>query len=289
MLASLGDSPFDNPEWLFETKYDGYRALALCDGKGKVQLYSRNLLSFNQMYAPLVQQLSKIKHACLLDGEIVVEDTKGRSSFQLLQNYENEPWRLKYYVFDLLMLDKKLTIDLPLLERKDLLELLLGKFKLSNVFYSAHVIAKGKQLFKRAKQKGWEGIIAKHGYSAYRPGKRTTDWLKIKLTQEQEAVIIGITPPKGSRAFFGALLLGAYVKGKLQFTGKCGTGFTDKDLEQLYQKFKPLFTEKVPVTQPAGINQIQWLKPKLVCQVKFTEWTTDGSMRHPVFMGLRLD
>lgn len=290
MLARLTDKPFNRENWLFEIKYDGYRAMALCDGRGNVDLYSRNFLSFNKKYPPIVAALSAISHPCLLDGEIVVEDKEGRSSFQLLQNYGQKAPMLKYYVFDLLNLDGNDVTRLPLRERKQLLKMLLQTSKLKNIFYSDHIETTGIKFYKEAVKRALEGIIAKDATSSYEPGKRTGEWLKIKIRNEQEAIIAGITGPKGSRHYFGSLLLGAYKEGKLKYIGKCGTGFDDKTLHELYEKFKPFFTDQSPfkegLTMKAGIT---WLKPKFVCEIKFAEWTSDDNMRQAVFMGLRTD
>ncbi|MCW3127687.1 MAG: dependent ligase [Bacteroidetes bacterium] len=292
MLATLGEKPFDDENWVFEPKYDGYRVLALCDGDGGVMLYSRNFLSFDKVYASVREQLESIDHACLLDGEVVVENKKGASDFQLLQQYQKSgKGELKYYVFDLLNLESNDTTALPLVKRKELLKLLLAKQKFKNIFYSEHIVQKGIRYYEQAMKKGWEGIMAKRADSPYQVDRRSKDWVKLKITQEEEAVIGGITAPQGSRQHFGSLLLGAYDEhGDLVYTGNCGTGFDTKALAELYNKFKTLFTDKSPfVNQVKLRNEIQWLKPKLVCQVKFTEWTDDNSMRHPVYMGLRVD
>ncbi len=291
MLAELTDAAFDRKDWVFEAKYDGYRAMADCSGKGEVDLYSRNLLSFNEDFAPIADQLKKVNHDCLLDGEVVAEDKEGISRFQLLQNYKREKkGGLHYYVFDLLRLDGQDITSLPLLERKKLLEMLIKKLKLKQVHYSPHVVGYGLRFFEQAQKKGWEGIIAKQAESTYQTNNRSHDWLKMKITREQEAVIAGITEPKGGRKFFGSLLLGVYNNGSLEYVGNCGTGFNHAGLKELYEKFKPLFINKSPFAErmPAS-KAVQWIKPKLVCQVKFTEWTGDGSMRHPVFLGLRKD
>jgi bifunctional non-homologous end joining protein LigD len=291
MLAKIGDKPFDNDEWIFETKYDGYRALALCDGRGGVKLYSRNLLSFNDKYPDIVSSLSHIKHACLLDGEVVIEDKKGRSQFQLLQNYmRSGEGSLTYYVFDLLQLDGEDTTGLELIKRKELLNLLLSKTKLKNVFYSSHIKANGIKFYKEAVKKGWEGIIAKRADSFYETDRRSGEWLKLKIVKQQEAIIAGFTAPQGSRKHFGALLLAAVKNKSLKYIGRCGTGFDTKELNRLYTLFKPLLTAKSPFGKTSiADNGVQWLKPKLVCEVKFTEWTGDENMRHPVYLGLRED
>jgi bifunctional non-homologous end joining protein LigD len=292
MMAKLIDKPFDDMDWLFEVKYDGYRALALCDGNVDTHLYSRNLLPFNGKFPTVVQDLSHMKHPCLLDGEVVVENSKGISGFQLLQNYQTtKKGKVKYYVFDLLQLNGEDTTGLALKDRKQLLDTLLKKYKWKSVIYSTHVNAKGTSFFEKAQQKGWEGIIGKRIDSTYHPDKRNGDWVKIKITNEQEAIIVGITEPKGEREAFGSLLLAVYDdKRQLQYIGKCGTGFDTATLKELYKKFKPLFSGSSPFKEnvrPGG--KTQWLKPVIVCQVKFTEWTEDGHMRHPVYLGLRED
>jgi bifunctional non-homologous end joining protein LigD len=291
MLAETADEPFDDPDWIFEIKYDGYRALADLDGTGNVELYSRNLLSFNNTYYPVHEELTKIGHDALLDGEIVVEDENGRSHFQLLQNYlSGNHGPLKYYVFDLLRLDGNNLTSLSLIERKELLKLLLKNQKLKTIFYSDHIEEKGKAFYDAALKNKLEGIMAKNAKGAYHPGSRSREWLKIKISSEQEAVIGGITEPRGSRKLFGSLLLGVYENGKLKYVGHCGTGFNEETLHNLYSKFEPYFISKSPFENAVKSNtKAQWVEPKFVCQVKFTEWTKDGSMRHPVFVGLRKD
>ena len=289
MLATLSDKPFDHDDWIFELKYDGYRTLAFIDDD--VELLSRNNLSFNKLFSALIPELKKIKHAVVLDGEVVVEDQDGHSDFQLLQNYQRTgKGKLEYYVFDILSLDGNDTRSLPLMERKDLLQMLLKKYKFKNVFFSDAVKSKGKKFYDLAASSGMEGIIAKKRNSLYHSGKRSTDWLKLKINQSEEAIIAGFTAPKGSRKHLGSLILGAYKGKQLQYIGNCGTGFSDQMLKELYAKLQPSFTETSPFEKKIKVpGKIQWVKPKLVCQVKFTEWTSDGLMRHPVFMGLRVD
>jgi bifunctional non-homologous end joining protein LigD len=272
-------------------KFDGYRALAVIDGNGNVDLYSRNFISFNSRYGPIVKELKKIKNKVLLDGEVVVENDKGVSSFQLLQNYlRSGDGLLKYYVFDILHLDDSSTRDLSLADRKELLRNLLEKSKAKNIFYSDHIVGQGKKFFELAKKNKLEGIIAKDLHSAYHVGKRTGDWKKIKITLEQEAIIVGITEPGGGRKHFGSLVLGAYFNKKLEYIGNAGTGFSDAALKELYMKFKPYFASNSPFEEKVKAKgKIQWLKPHFVCEVKFTEWTQDMHMRHPVYLGLRDD
>ena len=290
MLANTKEKAFDDTEWVFENKYDGYRAISVIN-PSDVQLFSRNELSFNSNFKPIADELQKIDHIAVLDGEIVVEDENGKANFQLLQNYlKTGLGTLKYYVFDLLNLDGNLITDLPLIDRKELLKILFNKYDFTNVFYSEHTFEKGLNQFEISIKNKGEGIIAKKANSVYLPNKRSSDWLKIKISNEEEAIIIGITEPKKSRKYFGAILLGQYYGKRLQFIGKCGTGFTDSTLKELYTKLQPYFVNESPVNERVVLrDEIQWVKPKLVCQVKFSEWTNDKHLRHPVYLGLRID
>ncbi|WP_348825080.1 DNA ligase D [Flavobacterium aestuarii] len=290
MLASLAQKPFDDPDWIFENKYDGYRTLALIDGD-TVQLFSRNQISFTNSFKPIAEDLKMLTHQAILDGEVVAEDVSGRSNFQLLQNYlKTGKGTIKYYVFDILNLDENDTTHLTLLKRKELLEMLLFKSQFKSVFYSSHIQEKGIDFLALASKNQSEGIIAKKADSLYHIGKRTGDWLKIKLSQQEEAVIIGITEPKNSRTYFGALLLGQYAGNTLKFIGKCGTGFTEEILKELHAAFSQYFTDKSPLEEKLPLRDtIQWIKPKFICQVKFAEWTQDNHLRQPVYLGLRID
>lgn len=290
MLATLTEKPFDDPDWIFENKFDGYRTVAVIK-EDDVQLFSRNQISFTKNFQPVTDELKKINHEAILDGEVVVEDESGRSDFQLLQNYlKTGKGKLKFYVFDILNLDGNDTTNLTLQERKELLEILVSKSKFSNIIYSEHIEEKGIEFLEVAAKKQSEGIIAKKTNSLYTIGKRTGEWLKIKLSQQEEAIIIGITEPKNSRAYFGALLLGQYEEGKLKFIGKCGTGFSQEILKELHSKFEPYFTDKSPLEEKVPLRDtIQWIKPKFICQVKFSEWTQDNNLRQPVYLGLRVD
>lgn len=289
MLASIGNEPFDNSNWVFEVKYDGYRAL--CIITDDVQMISRNNLSFNKLFAPLIPELKKIQHQVIIDGEVVVEDKSGRSNFQLLQQYQLKGTGvLKYYVFDILNIDGNDTRQLSLLERKELLKMLLKKQHSKHIIFSEHKEKFGKRRYISAKKQGFEGVIAKEKHSLYYSGKRSRQWLKIKIHQQEEAIITGLTAPKGSRNLFGALVLGAYEKGQLRYIGNCGTGFSESTLKEIYSKLKPHFTATSPFKEKIRLSgPVKWVKPKLVCQIKFSEWTDSGQMRHPVFMGLRID
>ncbi|WP_278009989.1 DNA ligase D [Flavobacterium gyeonganense] len=290
MLANTKEKPFNDPNWIFENKYDGYRTIAIINPP-EVKLFSRNEISFNINFKAVAEDLKKIDHTAILDGEVVVEDESGKANFQLLQNYlKTGSGELKYYVFDLMNLDGNSTTELSLLDRKELLKILFNKYDFTNVFYSDHIIENGMELFDLAIKNKEEGIVAKRADSTYEVNRRSNDWLKIKAANQEEAIIIGITEPKNSRKFFGAILLGQYYGKKLHFIGKCGTGFTEDTLKELHSKLKPHFTDNAVLTEKTGLrDKIQWVKPKIVCQVKFSEWTQDKHLRHPVYLGLRID
>lgn len=287
-LATLADEVFDSDEWVFETKYDGYRALIQIKN-GKVDLVSRNGISFNKKYTPLLESFAHIKDDLILDGEIVVEDAKGKSHFQWLQYYLENPNRgkLKCYVFDILYFNGFDLTPLELLQRKRILEAILPQN--DEVVYSAHVVGEGTTALEKVRKEGGEGLIAKKINSTYRINKRSKDWLKIKVTQEQEMVIGGFTEPKGSRSGFGSLLLGYYEDGKLVYSGKCGTGFNEESLKDMHQKLKKLEQKTSPFETKPKEPGAHWIKPELVAQIKYTEWTETGSLRHPVFIALRTD
>lgn len=290
MLAETIDKPFNKTDWLFEIKYDGYRTIAVIKDKN-VNLFSRNRLSYNNKFKIIAEELKNLIHDAVLDGEIVIEDDTGRSDFQLLQNYQKTgKGILKYFVFDILNLNGNDTRSLTLIERKELVKMLMDKHKLTNVLYSEHILEQGKQFFEVAKSKNLEGIVAKATDSPYRSGKRSSEWLKIKITQQEEAIIAGITEPKGARNYFGAVLLAQYDGNHLRYIGNCGTGFDEDTLKELHSKFRLLFTDTSPFKEKIKlIGKVQWLKPEIVCQVKFSEWTEDGHLRHPVYLGLRVD
>lgn len=283
MLCTLVDEPFDAEGWIFETKYDGYRALAT-----KKQLISRGKISFNRRFPPLLEALQKVPGSFVLDGEIVVLDKRGKSNFQLLQNYyKKKEGTPLYCVFDLLWLNGKDLRQRPLLERKALLKQLVRGVK--GIQYTTHVEKKGKAFFKQAEKKGLEGIIAKRADSAYQE-KRGRDWLKIKTHKRQEVVIGGFTKPKGARKKFGALLVGVYDKGSLHFAGHVGGGFNEELLKEVYEELRGVVTEKCPFAEePHPNSPVTWVKPKLVCEVAFAEWTRDNQLRQPIFKGLRYD
>ncbi len=288
MLASPDTPAFDDPDWIFEIKWDGYRAVAETGGKG-ARLYSRNGLSFADAYPDITEELGRIKQKMVLDGEIVAVDEQGRPDFQLLQHASGEPGTaLVYHVFDLLELNGKDLTSLPLLERKELLLKALPKGDL--VKYCDHISTRGKDFFAAAQAQDLEGIIAKRKDSTYHPGVRSKSWLKIKNHCAQEVVIGGYTAPRNSRKHFGALLLGVYEKGELRYVGHTGTGFDARSLKELAAAMKPMERKTSPFAGPVDANSLAtWVSPSLVANIKFTEWTRDGHMRHPVFLGLRTD
>lgn len=288
MFATLSDQPFDHPDWIYETKWDGYRAIAEVE-RGRVRLYSRYGQSFVERYAPVVESLRSLSHDAVLDGEVAVLDDKGRSRFQLLQNYaKTQHGRLMYVVFDLLYLDGRDLTGLPLLRRKKALASLVKR--IPRVMYSEHIEETGVAFFEATLKLGLEGIMAKHAKSIYVPGYRSRDWLKFKTRQRQEAVIGGFTEPRRSRKEFGALILGVYEGKNLVYIGHTGSGFNTQSLIETRKRLRPLETKHCPFRKEPKPNMpVHWVRPELVCEVEFQEWTTDGRMRIPIFMGLRDD
>lgn len=290
MLATLVDAPFDRPGWIFEPKWDGYRAVATVH-KGSVRLVSRNQKPFEAKYAPVARALESLGHDAVLDGEIVVVDAAGRSHFQLLQNYQRTgAGNLLYYVFDIVHLDGHDLHRLPLLQRKEILARLIAGDR-GVIRLSEHVEKSGIALFAAAQQHGLEGIIAKSGQSVYAEGARGHDWLKIKTKLRQEAVIGGFTEPRGGRKHLGALILGVYDDdGKLVYIGHSGGGFTTSELAAMRARLEPLERTRCPFSDPPRTNApVHWVAPRVVCEVAFQEWTADGMARHPIYVGLRED
>jgi bifunctional non-homologous end joining protein LigD len=288
MLATLTDGPFDDKDWLYEIKYDGYRAVSYLDGSD-VTIMSRKNLSFNKKFYPVVEALQELNMEAVFDGEIVALNEEGKSEFQLLQQWQKfGNGELVYYVFDILWLNGYNLMELPLHERKAILQQVLPEHPM--IRYSDHVEQAGEQFFNAAIEQGLEGIIAKAKESPYTPTIRTKQWLKIKTNQRQEVVIAGFTETRGSRSHFGALVLGVYEKNKLIYVGHTGSGFTEQSLAAIYKKLKPLITPTAPFDKKPKTNMpCTWVKPVLVCEVKFSEWTKDNILRQPIFMGLRED
>ena len=287
-LATLIDEPFDNDDWLFEIKWDGYRAIATIDAKGHLKLESRNGLDLLDRFSGLEDLADAFESVpIIVDGEICSLDAKGRSDFQRLQDAEDSGNPLTYVAFDVLYADGRDQRKNPLEERKALLERLIANDDL--VLYSKHVLGKGKALFTQAKRNHLEGIIGKKRSSTY-VGRRTRDWVKIKAQLEQEFVVGGWTDPRGSRKGFGSLLLGAYDGKDLRFVGAVGTGFSVKRIGEIAKQLKALAREKSPFVNEVIANSgVHFVKPQLIAEVRFTEWTRDRILRQPAFLGLRED
>ena len=288
-------------DWLYEIKFDGYRALAFKDGKD-VRLVSRNKKAFDYP-----QPLDALKflpaERAILDGEIAALDEQGRSSFQLLQLFKSSGGvPLVYYVFDLLSLEGKDLCKEPLSARRKLLASVLKKAP-ENVRLSDELRGSKDDLLRVAREFGLEGLVAKKPNSVYESGRRSGSWVKFKITKSQEFIIGGYTLPEGGRKYFGSLLVGYSSPDGLVFAGRVGTGFSDKVLASLYAKFQKLRVSSCPFVNlpekskgrwglgitPAMMKRCQFLKPVLIAQVKFTEWTHDNQLRQPVFLGLRTD
>lgn len=287
MLATLVAKPFDKPGWVYEEKYDGDRILAYKEGT-RVTLLSRNAKDRTANFANVSEAVAHLPDdTLLLDGEVVAFDRQGVSRFQLLQESKSEP---RYAVFDCLYRN---GIDLrhaALSERRGVLEKVIqgSRAQGDTIFPSAVLASNGVRAFEIAKRKGFEGIVAKDTSARYFEG-RSNKWLKVKVHQEDEFIIVGFTAPGGARKHFGALLLGAYDRGKLHYVGKVGTGFTQESLASLAGAFKPLITRSVPVVDPPKEKDVTYLAPRLVAQISFQEITADRKLRQPVFLGLRDD
>ncbi|NQX56116.1 DNA ligase D [Pedobacter panaciterrae] len=301
MLATLVDEPFDDPNWIYEVKWDGYRSLGYCLKNGDVQLLSRNNKQFNEKFYPIFQILQSWKQNMVVDGEILVINDKGISNFGALQNWRSEAdGELVYYVFDLIWYDGRDLTDLPLSKRQEILAEVLpqndDRVRLSQIFK-----ASGTEFFKAAIKMGLEGIIAKKADSLYTKNNRSKDWLKIKANKRQEVVVVGFTKNDDTPREFSSLLLGVYENGHLHYVGKVGTGFNDLAQKEMMAQFRPLITNKSPFSEIPDVNKpsrfrpnppktkVTWLEPELVCEVAFAEVTDDGVFRHPSFQGMRVD
>ena len=283
MLATLVREPFHKPGWIYEEKYDGYRILAYKEGE-RVTLVSRNGNDRTATYAPVARAIQQLRmRTLLLDGEVVAFDSKGISRFQLLQEGSAST---AYAVFDCLYSSGRDLRHEALEIRRPAAESAIDKAEA--LMISRRLAENGLEAFKVAKQKGYEGVVAKDLSAPYIEG-RSSKWLKVKVHQEEEMVIGGFTKPEGSRRYFGALLLGAYEGGKLRYVGKVGTRFNENTLASLHQKFKPLVQSKPAFLDPPREKGITYLKPKLVAQISFQEWTADRKLRQPVYLGLRDD
>ena len=296
MLATLVDDPFSDPEWIFETKWDGFRSVCFIKN-GNARFVSRNQIEMTPQYPELagVPQQVDAKEA-ILDGEIVALDKDGMPKFQLLQNklrirsgsYAHaSKAQLVYFVFDLLYLDGYDLMNCSVVERKAKLAEILRSSNFIKL--SEHVEGEGKEFFRHIEKFHLEGMIAKRAASKYVP-KRTTDWLKVKTIMRSEVVVGGYTQPRGTRSHFGSLVCGLYRDRKLHYVAHVGGGFNEQKLSAIYKLMQPLKTSQSPFVDAPKTNEpVQWLKPKLVAEVKFSEWTAENRLRHPVFVGLRED
>ena len=306
MLASLADAPLEDPQLVYEPKYDGIRAIVEIEPKGSVRLWSRlgneKTQQFPEITAALQQWARKRKEPLVLDGEIVALDANGEpAGFQQLQGRihlsegDGAAGRTALIAFDILREGHVDYRDRPLVERRAALEKVFGRTDSPILRISDQVRGDGRALYEQALARGWEGLIAKHAASLYKSGKRTPDWRKLKLVHEQEFVIGGWTEPRQTRAYFGALLLGVYESQgpspkPLLYCGHIGTGFNEKELTRVMKLLGPLETPVCPFkTKPKTNERPHWVRPELVAQIKFTEWTADGKLRHPVYLGLRDD
>ena len=304
MKPKLLEKPPAAGEWIYELKFDGIRALAIKAGS-KVSLQSRNRNELGARFPEVAAAAQSLPvDECVIDGEVVALDEKGRSSFQLLQALEMEGRKspVYYYVFDLLQMEGRNLMLLPLETRKALLAKLREDVG-DPIRYSGEIGSDPNALLKEIKHLGLEGIVGKQRRSIYEPGRRSGAWIKLKCSHEQEFVIGGYTPPAGSRKYFGAILVGYYEGKRLRFAGKVGTGFTAKSLAVLYKKFREHKRESCPFVDlpskqdgrwvqgitPGEMRKCTWVDPVFVCQIKFAEWTRDGKLRQPVFLGLRED
>src|SRR5262245_43067237 len=322
MLASLADPPLADPALIYEPKYDGIRAIAEIDPKGGVRLWSRlgneKTRQFPEIADALAKWSKRLKAPVIVDGEIVALDAKGEpSGFQKLQgrihlaegpapSRRSRPSRpsspsspsspsnppVAFIAFDILRDGSTDLRERPLTTRREALERIFARTGSPVLRISRIVRGDGNALYKEALEQGWEGLIVKHAASQYKSGKRTPDCRKMKIVHEQEFVVGGWTEPRHTRGYFGALLLGVYEQGSscLVHTGHIGTGFNEKELARVMALLKPLETKASPFCEPIKSNEpAHWVRPELVAQVKFTEWTADGKLRHPVYLGLRDD
>jgi bifunctional non-homologous end joining protein LigD len=299
MLATLVDKPFDDKGWVYEIKWDGYRAVGFIDNN-YAELKSRNDKSFNEKFYPIYEELKKLNIRAVVDGEIVVVGNNGQANFGSLQNWRSEAdGDLIYYVFDILWYDGHDLKELPLTERKAILRQVLKES--DNIQISKDFETSGIEMLDAAKKMGLEGIMAKRKTSSYHIKNRTKEWLKIKANKRQEVIIGGFTKNDGTNKLFSSLLVGVYEEGKLIYTGKVGTGFNKKMQREMMEQFKPLITDTVPFSEEPDVNKpsrfrrnpphasVTWLQPKLIGEVSYAEITSDNVMRHPSFQGMRSD
>jgi bifunctional non-homologous end joining protein LigD len=304
MKPRLMEAPPTGGDWIYELKFDGIRAIAIKQGK-KVSLMSRNKNELKTRFPEVAESIKKLSiQECVIDGEVVALDEEGRSSFQLLQAQEMEEKKapICFYVFDLLQLEGRSLIKLPLVQRKEILSQLCADAG-DPIRFSGEIGSDAPKLLKEVKRRGLEGLVGKQPNSAYEPGRRSGAWIKLKCINEQEFVIGGYSPPAGARKYFGAILVGYYKNNRLVFAGKVGSGFTAKSLSILHKQFRKEGRDDCPFVDlpskqggqwtlgitPAMMRKMHWVNPFFVAQIKFAEWTRDGKLRQPVFLGLRED
>jgi bifunctional non-homologous end joining protein LigD len=304
MKAKLVEEPPATGDWIYELKFDGIRLIGVKRDE-RVSLLSRNENELSERFPEIVEAIKTLPaRECVIDGEVVALDEEARSSFQLLQAREMEGRKTPVYcyAFDLLQLDGKSLLSLPLEARKNVLEKLCASAG-DPIRYSGAIGGDAKRLLEEVKRRGLEGIVGKQRNSVYEPGRRSGAWIKLKCVSEQEFVIGGYTPPQGSRKYFGAILVGYYENKKLVFAGKVGTGFTVKSLSMLHKKFQKEERGDCPFVDlpskqngqwvqditPSMMRKMHWINPVFVCEIKFAEWTRDKKLRAPVFLGLRED
>lgn len=302
-MKALGSDSVPSGKWQCEIKFDGYRAIAVLNA-GAAELWSRNHNSLSADFPEVVEELGRLRcREAVIDGELVALDAEGRSRFQLLQNRGDSHAPVVYYVFDVMQRDGGTLVALPLHERRKVLESLVGKSSRHAVRRSPAFEVEPAELFAVAKKMGLEGIVIKRPDSPYEPGRRSGAWLKCKIVAQQEFVVGGFTPPQRGREHFGAILVGYHGKGGLLYAGKVGTGFNRKQLASLYQRFVGARSPDCPFDNlpmerrprhgtgmtSSEMKKVTWLRPSLVAEVKFAEWTSDGLLRQPVFLGLSED
>ncbi|HVN39066.1 MAG TPA: non-homologous end-joining DNA ligase [Myxococcota bacterium] len=289
MLATLVPQPFHAAGWVYEEKYDGIRALAVRRAR-RVRVYSRNRLELTAEFPEIARALESLPGGDFtLDGEIVSFDARGVSRFQRLQRRgAAAASRPRFALFDCLERDGTSLVSRPLSERRRALEALVPARR-GVLLRARRLVRNGLAAYRIAQERGWEGIVAKDEASRYEPGRRSKSWLKVKARREAEFLIGGWTPPKGSRSHFGALLLGLLDGRRLRYVGKVGAGFTHQTLEELYAEMLRLETPASVFDPLPRERGARWLRPQLVAQIAFAEWTADDKLRQPVFLGLRRD
>lgn len=292
MAATMTSRAFDDKNWIFEFKQDGYRLVTYCDGR-EVRLKTRKLKDYTTKFPEIVAAFQNWKHTAILDGEVVAINEQGKDDFHALQSHsKNKKTPILYFVFDLLWYDGKSYMDQPLLQRKKQLEKILPASPV--LVYHPYISGKGIPAYKMAQQEGLEGIVAKKKDSLYQPGRRTKQWLKIKVLQDHEFIIAGYTHSQASGTTFGTLILAAHHQGTLQCFGEVGTGFSETVKRAIVEQLKPV--QKCPFRSEPTLSSrwrkkrpdtITWCRPQMVCTVQYYELTPEGYLRHPVFKSLR--